>query len=81
MPARSLNATDPDLRVPRARGGKLLMYFGWADTALPPMMGIDYYEKAVAANGAGTPRLLPPVHGARHVPLPRRRRAGAGSTG
>jgi feruloyl esterase len=50
-----LNATDPNLGPFRARGGKLLMYFGWADTALPPLMGIDYYMKAVAANGLSTP--------------------------
>jgi feruloyl esterase len=50
-----LNATNPDLRPFRARGGKLLMYFGWADTALPPMMAIDYYLKAVAFNGLHTP--------------------------
>lgn len=49
-----LNATDPNLKAFRARGGKLLMYFGWADPALPPLMGIDYYEKAVAANGPKT---------------------------
>lgn len=49
-----LNATDPNLEPFRARGAKLLMYFGWADTALPPLMGIDYYQKAVAANGPGT---------------------------
>ena len=50
-----LNATDPNLAPFRARGGKLLMYFGWADTALPPLMGVDYYLKAVAANGLSTP--------------------------
>jgi hypothetical protein len=49
-----LNATDPDLSAFRTRGGKLLMYFGWADTALSPMMGIDYYEKALAKNGPQT---------------------------
>src|SRR5437773_3182921 len=43
-----LNATDPDLSLFRNRGGKLLMYFGWADTALTPFMAIDYYEKALA---------------------------------
>jgi feruloyl esterase len=52
---RLLNATDPNLGPFRNHGGKLLMYFGWADTALPPRMGIDYYMKAVAANGLGTP--------------------------
>jgi hypothetical protein len=50
-----LNATNPDLRAFRARGAKLLMYFGWADTALPPVMGIEYYLKAVAFNGLHTP--------------------------
>ena len=49
-----LNATDPDLSQFKSRGGKLLMYFGWADTALTPFMGIDYYEKALAANGPDT---------------------------
>lgn len=53
-----LNATDPNLGTFRARGGKLLMYFGWADTALPPLMGLDYYLKAVAANGLNTPEFF-----------------------
>jgi tannase/feruloyl esterase len=50
-----LNATDPELGAFRSRGGKLLMYFGWADAALSPFMAIDYYDKALAANGPGTP--------------------------
>ncbi|WP_164186560.1 tannase/feruloyl esterase family alpha/beta hydrolase, partial [Stenotrophomonas maltophilia] len=50
-----LNATNPDLSRFRQRGGKLLVYFGWADTALPPQMGVDYYERALARNGPGTP--------------------------
>jgi feruloyl esterase len=45
------NATDPNLRDFRARGGKLLITYGWADAILQPQMGVDYYEKAVAANG------------------------------
>ena len=49
-----LDATDPDLRSFRDRGGKLLMYFGWADTALNPMMGVNYYEDAVKAMGPQT---------------------------
>jgi hypothetical protein len=51
---RLLNATDPDLASFRGRGGKLLMYFGWADTALTPHMAVDYYEKALVANGPDT---------------------------
>jgi feruloyl esterase len=45
------NATDPNLRDFRARGGKLLITYGWADAILQPQMGIDYYERALAANG------------------------------
>ena len=45
------NANDTDLRDFRARGGKLLITYGWADAILQPLMGVDYYEKAVAANG------------------------------
>jgi len=30
------------------------MYFGWADTALSPLMGIDYYEKVAAKSGPVT---------------------------
>lgn len=39
-----LNATDTDLADFEKRGGKLLMYMGWAEEALPPETGIDYYE-------------------------------------
>jgi feruloyl esterase len=49
-----LNATDPDLSRFRARGGKILMYFGWADPALNPLMGVDYYEQVTKTMGAGT---------------------------
>jgi feruloyl esterase len=45
------NAKDTNLRDFRARGGKLLITYGWADSILQPQMGVDYYEKAAAANG------------------------------
>jgi hypothetical protein len=48
------NANNPDLSGFRKRGGKLLMTYGWADTVLQPMMGVNYYEKALAANGPDT---------------------------
>lgn len=50
-----LDATDPDLSAFRKRGGKLLMYFGWADPQLNPMMGVEYYEQVVDKMGASTP--------------------------
>jgi feruloyl esterase len=40
-----LDATNPDLTGFRSRGGKILMYFGWADPALNPLMGVQYYEQ------------------------------------
>ena len=49
-----LNATDPDLTRFRARGGKILMYFGWADPALNPLMGVNYYEQVRQTMGTGT---------------------------
>jgi len=49
-----LDARDPDLSEFKSRGGKIVMYFGWADTALSPMMGIDYYEKVAAKMGSAT---------------------------
>ena len=49
------NATDPDLDDFRARGGKLIMTYGWADAILQPLMGVNYYERAVEQNGPDTP--------------------------
>lgn len=49
------NATEPDLSEFRARGGKLIMTYGWADAILQPLMGVDYYERAVEENGPDTP--------------------------
>jgi feruloyl esterase len=50
---RILDATDTDLSSFQKRGGKLLMYFGWADPALNPMMGVEYYEAVTERMGAG----------------------------
>jgi feruloyl esterase len=41
-----VDATDPNLDRFRRRGGKLLMYAGWADAVVPPGDTIAYYEKA-----------------------------------
>ncbi len=55
---KKANATDTDLAAFRHRGGKLLMTYGWADTILQPLMGVDYYERAVARNGRDTPEFF-----------------------
>jgi Tannase and feruloyl esterase len=52
--SKQADAKNPDLSKFNKRGGKLLMTYGWADTILQPMMGVNYYEQAVAKNGAGT---------------------------
>jgi feruloyl esterase len=49
--ARALNATDPNLKPFRARGGKLIMYHGWSDAAIPAPNTIDYYNSVVASLG------------------------------
>ena len=46
--AATLNASDPDLSVFRARGGKLLLFTGWADMAITPLSTIAYYEDVLA---------------------------------
>lgn len=46
-----LNATDPDLKAFKARGGKLLMYHGWYDTLIAPENSINYYNSVLAAMG------------------------------
>jgi feruloyl esterase len=54
--AALMSATDPDLSRFHARGGKLLMYFGWADPALNPLLGIGYYEQVEQTLGAAPTR-------------------------
>jgi feruloyl esterase len=49
-----LDATDTDLSRFEQRGGKILMYFGWADPALNPLMGVEYYEQVSQRMGAAT---------------------------
>ena len=46
-----LDADDPNLSAFRRHGGKLILYHGWADTALTPYMTIDYFARAAAAAG------------------------------
>lgn len=38
------NATNPNLKAFRDRGGKLILYHGWADPAIPPHGTLAYYQ-------------------------------------
>ena len=42
-----LNAIDPDMRDFKARGGKLIVYHGWADPGVMPQRTIDFYNEIV----------------------------------
>jgi hypothetical protein len=48
--AANLNATNPDLRAFRKRGGKLILYHGWNDAAIPAQMTIDYFRQIADPN-------------------------------
>jgi hypothetical protein len=53
-----VNATNTDLTRFNKRGGKLIMTYGWADPVLQPMVGVNYYEQALARNGTDTPQFF-----------------------
>jgi feruloyl esterase len=55
---QTFNAVDPNLKPFAARGGKLIMYHGWSDAALPPMGSINYYNSVEEAMGPGKPSLF-----------------------
>jgi hypothetical protein len=52
--SRQVDAGSTDLSKFRARGGKLLMTYGWADQVLQPLMGVNYYEQVTARVGPKT---------------------------
>jgi feruloyl esterase len=49
--ASTLNATDPDLSRFARRGGKLILYHGWADAAISAVSSINYFNSVVATMG------------------------------
>jgi hypothetical protein len=49
--AQHLNATDADLSAFQKRGGKLIIYHGWSDAAIPAVNAIDYYDSVLAKMG------------------------------
>ena len=50
-----MDAVDTDLRPFKARGGKLIMYEGWADPLLPGADITNYYDKVVQTLGEANP--------------------------
>ena len=49
--ASMANSTNPDLSRFRDHGGKLIQYAGWADTAIAPENGLNYYRKVTSVMG------------------------------
>ncbi|RYG36070.1 MAG: tannase/feruloyl esterase family alpha/beta hydrolase [Burkholderiales bacterium] len=49
---KTLSPNNPDLSTFRASGGKLLMYHGWSDSALTPLMSTAYVDKVYGADPA-----------------------------
>lgn len=49
--ADALNAINPDLSAFRKRGGKLILYHGWNDPAIPALNTVNYYDSVIAKMG------------------------------
>ena len=50
--ATVLNSIDPNLAAFKGRGGKLIMYHGWNDPAIPAFNTINYFESVLKRMGA-----------------------------
>lgn len=46
-----LNVRADELAGFRARGGRIISYFGWADPLIAPRLGTRFYTEVAAANG------------------------------
>ncbi|HWE85636.1 MAG TPA: tannase/feruloyl esterase family alpha/beta hydrolase [Terracidiphilus sp.] len=49
--AAALDAVNPDLSAFRSRGGKLILFHGWNDPAIPARSTVEYYNNVVAKGG------------------------------
>ena len=49
--AQALDATDTNLGPFRARGGRMIVYHGWQDPAIPAVSTIDYYDSVISRLG------------------------------
>ncbi|HLX30163.1 MAG TPA: tannase/feruloyl esterase family alpha/beta hydrolase [Casimicrobiaceae bacterium] len=46
-----LSSVNPDLSAFKRHGGKMIQYAGWADSAIAPENGLNYYRKVTQAIG------------------------------
>jgi hypothetical protein len=49
--AAALDAVNPDLSAFRNHGGKLILYHGWNDPAIPALNTVNYYQSVIAKMG------------------------------
>ena len=49
--AAALDAVNPDLEPFRSHGGKLILYHGWNDPAIPALNTVNYYESVARRLG------------------------------
>jgi hypothetical protein len=49
--AAALDAVNPDLKAFGSRGGKLILYHGWNDPAIPAVNTVNYYGQVVEKLG------------------------------
>jgi feruloyl esterase len=52
--AQIMNSTDANLKAFEAHGGKLILYHGWSDAAIPPLNAVNYYQDLRTAMGASS---------------------------
>ena len=70
QPCAEVYDEKPNFDGFRARGGKFILFQGWADPVITPMMDVDFYNRIVARYGqAATDELFPLFSAARHGPL------------
>jgi len=50
----AVDAMNPDLKPFLARGGKLILYHGWNDPAIPALSTVNYYDTVISAVGKET---------------------------
>ncbi|MDX2029539.1 MAG: tannase/feruloyl esterase family alpha/beta hydrolase [Blastocatellia bacterium] len=49
--SKMIDATNPDLKKIKKRGGKIIHYHGWADALVNPLMSVEYYESVLKKMG------------------------------